>query len=312
MNATAGPDGLCLPIELHQALGSPTRLSVTPPDDEGGISIRPDSTRARTIRLARRVLRTRVYTHGAVLASRNGSGVVFRTAAPIPAGSHGIANYGTFFYLIHIDGTAERENREASWAAIEDYHEHRELERQDATAHQTSRWLAENVLLPLAANGSILEVGCGAGRNLKALRDTDPGVSLSGLDISPAAIANAKHHVPSADLKVGSLYDLSQHADSSFDVVFTSGVLMHVPHDEVEATIREMHRLARRAVVHFELHGPSHSFDFHRYPRDYGQLYERMEVPADVSYETFPPPDFRSTGIALPFSHSLLVAKKPA
>jgi SAM-dependent methyltransferase len=173
-----------------------------------------------------------------------------------------------------------------------------------------SRWFAETVLLPLAAKRSILEVGCGAGRNLKALRDADPHVSLSGFDISPAAIANAKHHVPTADLKVGSLYDLSQHADGSFDVVFSSGVMMHVPHDEVEATIREMHRLARRAVVHFELHGPCHSFDFHRYPRDYGQLYGRMDLPADVAYDTFPPPDFRSTGIASPFAHSLLVAKK--
>ncbi len=261
-----------LPVELHQALGSPARISVTPLDAEGGISIRADNTRARAIRLGRRVHRTPVYTHGAVLDSRNGSEVVFRTAAPIPAGSYGIANYGKFFYLIHIDGTGERENREASWATIEDYHEHRALERQDATAHQMSRWFAETVLLPLAAKGSILEVGCGAGRNLKALRDADPDVSLSGFDISPAAIANAKHHVPTADLKVGSLYDLSQHADGSFDVVFSGGVMMHVPHDEVEATIREMHRLARRAVVHFELHGPCHSFDFHRYPRDYGQL----------------------------------------
>ena len=195
--------------------------------------------------------------------------------------------------------------------AIEDYHEHLELEQQNAAAHQTSRWLAKDVLLPLASGGSFLELGCGAGRNLKALHDADPEVSLQGVDINANAIASAGRHVPAANLKTGSLYELGEHPDDAFDVVYTSGVLMHVPHGEVEATVREMHRLARLAVVHLELHGPSHGFDFHRYPRDYAALYERIDMPVDVSYESFPPPDFRSVGTES-FCLSLLVAKKRA
>jgi hypothetical protein len=78
---------------------------------------------------------------------------------------------------------------------------------------------------------------------------------------------------------VGSLYDLPDLGH--FDVVFTMGVLMHVPHTDIG---RVAGSLLERAstVVHYELHGESHDFDFHRYPRHYGNLYEALGVA--VSY----------------------------
>jgi ubiquinone/menaquinone biosynthesis C-methylase UbiE len=158
---------------------------------------------------------------------------------------------------------------------------------------------------------SILELGCGAGRNLVAISNRLPEVKIAGVEINPAAVqlANAqfKGQTP---VSLGNLYsDLSAFADDSMDIVFTCGVLMHVPHDKVVAILRQMHRIARRAVIHFELHGPSNSFDFHRYPRNYKELYLHSDIQADLQYEIYPPDDFRSSGTRS-YNHALLVAEK--
>jgi hypothetical protein len=80
---------------------------------------------------------------------------------------------------------------------------------------------------------------------------------------------------------------------------------MHVPAPELEGVVREMHRIASHAVVHFELHGPSHTFDFHRYPRDYSAVYARLGLPVE-RYIVFPRSDFRSSTPS--FQHALLVS----
>jgi len=85
---------------------------------------------------------------------------------------------------------------------------------------------------------------------------------------------------------------------------------MHVLHDRVEEIVAAANQVATRAVVHFELHGPAHDFDFHRYPRDYEGLYKKLGLPVE-RYEVFPVSDFRSTGVA-PFHHALLVTAGPA
>jgi hypothetical protein len=115
----------------------------------------------------------------------------------------------------------------------------------------------------------------------------------------PAELSRAWHQ--------RSIYDLAHIPSQSVDIVLTSGVLMHVPEEKVGGVIREAHRIARMAVVHFELHGPSHSFDYHRYPRDYGALYSTLGL--DGTYTVFPRRDFRSR-TTQSFHHALLVHHK--
>jgi hypothetical protein len=93
------------------------------------------------------------------------------------------------------------------------------------------------------------------------------------------------------------------------DVILTSGFLMHLPPSNVADVVRATHARARLAVVHFELHGPSHAFDYHRYPRDYAKLYEELNLGEAISYEIFPATDYRSAGLGH-FNHALLVARK--
>jgi hypothetical protein len=71
-----------------------------------------------------------------------------------------------------------------------------------------------------------------------------------------------------------------------------------------------MHARARLAVFHFELHGPAHSFDYHRYPRDYENLYRELNLGTRVTYEVFPTSDYRSQGLGH-FNHALLVSRQP-
>lgn len=294
-----------IPAELHDALGNPRRI-VLSPGPEGSIVLRGQRLRNRLGEPARKLLGR---GSGSCVAKleRSGDPAAFRTQMQFGHAEYGIANYDVSYSLLPVVDAPEANSREAFWGSVEDYHEHRDLDVQDPVAHRVSEWLADEVLLPLG--GSFLEVGCGAGRNLRALDRERPGVELHGLDISRAAIRQAAYHLRCADLRVGSLYELEAFAERSIDVVYTSGVLMHVPHGEVAGVVREMHRIARLAVVHFELHGPSHRFDFHRYPRDYAVLYRELRLPCE--YEVFPPDDYRSTGLAS-FSHALVVSRRPS
>lgn len=45
------------------------------------------------------------------------------------------------------------------------------------------------------AGGTVLEVGCGTGRNLIAASRRYPAVRLHGLDVSTAMLATARHHI---------------------------------------------------------------------------------------------------------------------
>jgi SAM-dependent methyltransferase len=177
--------------------------------------------------------------------------------------------------------------RETYWASQTGYHEHRAPEEQDVGAQEFSQRFVREWLLPLG--GSFLELGCGAGRNLAELRRQAQDVELSGIDVNAGALEVARRSVAGGAFSVGSLYDLGEVPDRSVDVVFTTGVLMHVPHERVDAVVQEMLRIARVAVVHSELHGQPREYDFHRYPRDYGAVYGALDL--DVRYVVEPQDD---------------------
>lgn len=221
-----------------------------------------------------------------------------------------IVNYHPGYYLMPTDALPESGSREQSWQHIQHYHEHLLSDLQDASANRVSQWLAEEIF-PQFHPTSLLELGCGAGRNLLHIHRNSPGVTTTGVDINAEAIVVARKQLKGklSTLLVGSMYDLAGFPNESFDVVFTSGVLMHTPGDRIATLIREMHRIARRAVIHFELDGPTHDFDYHRYPRDYQQVYRTLGMRGHITYQKFPPDDYRSN-MTLPFCHALLVCKK--
>ena len=98
---------------------------------------------------------------------------------------------------------------------------------------------------------SILEVGCNCGLNLSILKDRG-FTNLTGIDISTAAVVEARMRHPKATILEGSILSLP-FADGEFDVVFSSGVLIHQnPEGALFHAMNEMYRCSSRYILGLE------------------------------------------------------------
>lgn len=124
---------------------------------------------------------------------------------------------------------------------------------------------------------SVLEVGANAGLNLEAISEiracdlfaTEPN-GLARQQLIDAGFCAQVTDDPAHALRYG---------DSSIDLVFTSGVLIHVPPDRLKASLSEIHRVAKRWIICAEYFAPSEEMIPYRghvnalWRRDYGSLY---------------------------------------
>ncbi len=101
----------------------------------------------------------------------------------------------------------------------------------------------------------VLDLGCGAGRFLAALRDA--GADPVGVELAEGALERARRNVPGADLRpLGPGGELPLE-DASVDLVWSSEVLEHVP--DTARTLSEARRVLRtggRLLVTTPAHGP--------------------------------------------------------
>ena len=111
--------------------------------------------------------------------------------------------------------------------------------------------LAE-ALVHLPARGRLLEVGCGAGRYLRALRELRPELALVGADVSRAALARLAALEPAVETRRVS-GDALPAADAEFAAVLAIDVLEHVP--DPDRLLAEVHRVLAPGGV-FHLHVP--------------------------------------------------------
>jgi SAM-dependent methyltransferase len=111
--------------------------------------------------------------------------------------------------------------------------------------------LAE-ALVYLPQRGRLLEVGCGAGRYLRALRALRPELALVGCDVSRAALSALAESAPEIETRLVS-GDGIPAAAAEFDAVLVIDVLEHV--GDPEGLLAEARRvLAPGGVLH--LHVP--------------------------------------------------------
>jgi SAM-dependent methyltransferase len=126
----------------------------------------------------------------------------------------------------------------------------REQEGQEARSLR-AEWIAERLASYQPA--SILEVGCGYGKLLRALRNR-LDVRLVGIDFSPTQLQRAREfllpgHNDSLILGRGERLPFP---DKSFDMVVTSAVILHNPPAVAGRIRRELIRVARRFAAHNE------------------------------------------------------------
>ncbi len=86
---------------------------------------------------------------------------------------------------------------------------------------------------------NVLEVGCGRGRYLRAIRSTFPDVRCTGADIVPSLLANIPPEISTIEASMEAVPS----PDNSFDVVFSVEALEHSAN--FQAAIREMSRIAK-------------------------------------------------------------------
>jgi len=127
----------------------------------------------------------------------------------------------------------------------------REQEGQPARTERAA-WIAARVAAYRPA--SVLEVGCGYGKQLSELRRLLPDARLVGLDFSPTQLGQARRYLrgPEAPTLILGSGDKLPFADGSFDLVLTSAVILHNPPARAESIRREVLRVASRYAAHNE------------------------------------------------------------
>ena len=99
-------------------------------------------------------------------------------------------------------------------------------------------------------NIRILEVGSNIGLQLQFLQKAG-FKNLYGIEISPYAVELSKSLTKNVNIIQGYAQDIP-FKDNYFDVVFTSGVLIHINPDEVQDIMREMYRCTMSFIWGFE------------------------------------------------------------
>lgn len=94
----------------------------------------------------------------------------------------------------------------------------------------------------IAKNGSILEVGCGAGQFVKYLMSC--GFLVTGVDLSESMLALAHKKVPKGKFQLMDMRSLT-FDDNHFDAVLAAYSLIHVPTAEIVSTLKGFHRVMK-------------------------------------------------------------------
>ena len=100
----------------------------------------------------------------------------------------------------------------------------------------------------------ILEVGCNVGNQLLLLKKMGY-TNLWGIELPEYAVEIARKRTSGINITKGSAFDIS-YKNNFFDLVFTSGVLIHISPDDIDKVLDEMYRCTSRYIWGFEYYSP--------------------------------------------------------
>jgi len=96
----------------------------------------------------------------------------------------------------------------------------------------------------------ILEVGCNIGNQLLCLQKMGFG-NLYGVEPQDYAVEMAKKRLKGIQIIRGNIFDIP-FKDSFFDLVFTSGVLIHISPRNIKKALEEIYRCSRKYIWGYE------------------------------------------------------------
>ncbi len=106
---------------------------------------------------------------------------------------------------------------------------------------------------------SVLEIGCGLGNNLKNF----DGLQVTGIDLSEHAIEIAKQKLPKFRFYVGNVLQIP--LQETFDLVFSSAVIEHIPPPLLDQAFKEMFRVSNKYILNIEAYDDTeHEINWHR------------------------------------------------
>jgi len=122
---------------------------------------------------------------------------------------------------------------------------------------------------------SILEVGCGFGRNIKFLSGKGiPVRKITGVDISSTMLENCRRYFKNAQLKLilADIVELPLR-DKSISLTFSHGVLMHIPPEKLMESVKEIFRVTKDYFLCVEQNYNGNEYTFvHDYQHLFSQL----------------------------------------
>jgi ubiquinone/menaquinone biosynthesis C-methylase UbiE len=101
--------------------------------------------------------------------------------------------------------------------------------------------LAQELIQHIGENGSIVDVGCGTGRDMAWFESQ--GINVTGVDLSMGMLAYAKENVQ-GDLIAMNMRNLG-FCDAYFNGVWCCASLLHLPKVEAVYTLKEIRRILK-------------------------------------------------------------------
>lgn len=121
------------------------------------------------------------------------------------------------------------------------FYQSRSQEYADATVGRALKRELHDFMGRLPSDGAVLDLGCGAGHDLASFRQH--GRPAFGLDYA-AQIATIAHATSQAPVVVADMRAIP-FANASFDGVWASASLLHLPRSDLAAALREINRILR-------------------------------------------------------------------
>lgn len=140
--------------------------------------------------------------------------------------------------------------------------------------------------------GTVYELGCGSGPNLRLLRERYPKMFLAGCEPNPGFREHARQHFPVDD------FMLPEVPQKSFDLVFTCYALAYIDREAALITLTRVHGHGTQYMILIEPSayvtpfGPPGLYEGHAMPsfvHDYSRLAEQAGWKVEWRWPIVPP-----------------------